>query len=131
MRVTITHHKGRCEDCDLRNALDPVGLPKRSKWYGYNLTYNCCGCDGTGVNIIEKSDVTELFSKLTAKQRFVLLSRYSHGLSQTEIAHLMDTSPQAVARIEERAKARLLRKATFREDQHLEVKIEKVWVENK
>lgn len=36
----------RCPDCDLRNALNPVGFPLVRN--GVPLTAGCEGCDGRG-----------------------------------------------------------------------------------
>jgi hypothetical protein len=109
---------GRCEDCDLRHALDPVGLPLYSKHYGYKLTHGCAGCSGTGragqhIGV----DVTELLGCLTEKQRFVIERRYGFvGRRYTleEIAYVMGTSKQAVHKHEQLAKKKLF--STFMVD---------------
>jgi DNA-directed RNA polymerase specialized sigma24 family protein len=101
----------RCEDCDLRDALDSVGQPRRHKDYGFNLAYGCAGCRGTGRAGQKVSvDVSGVLDCLTEKQRYVIERRYGFdGKEHTlvEIAYLMGTTKQAVHKHEQLAKRKL------------------------
>lgn len=41
-------HTMRCPDCELRDALNAVGLPRFHPHYGFRLTIGCEECEGTG-----------------------------------------------------------------------------------
>jgi predicted DNA-binding protein YlxM (UPF0122 family) len=104
--------EARCEDCDLRNALSPTGTSLFSKRYGYNRSYACLGCGGTGKQSTKVSvDAESALALLTDKQRFV--KRLRLGLAdhrrwkQQEIADLLGVTRQAVTKHEEKARERI------------------------
>lgn len=111
---TVWEQNGhRCEDCELRNALDPLGHPRYSKHYGYKLSYACEGCGGTGRAATKMTlAVADALELLTPKQRFVIERRYGFidGVcyKQAEIASVMGISQQNVAKHEARAKKKIL-----------------------
>ncbi len=124
--VRLLH--GRCEDCDLRNALDARGfsrphpsdvLPLRRssppverqlrRHRRRRLTEGCEGCGGTGrqATLRARVSVATLAGILTAKQRFVLEHRVWEGrkrpFTQREVAEAMGVSQPMVSKIEAEA----------------------------
>jgi hypothetical protein len=102
----------RCEDCDLRNALTPLGTPKFSKVYGFGRAYGCAGCGGTGRQSYKVSvEAGPALELLTEKQRFVMRLRLrlvdDLRYKQREIARMMNTSRQAVAKHEALARKKI------------------------
>jgi DNA-directed RNA polymerase specialized sigma24 family protein len=104
--------QGRCEDCDLRDALTLSGRPKRHPQLGYDLSHGCRGCGGTGVSSKLVRLEVHALRLLTPKQRFVLERRLGtldgRKYTQQEIAEAMGTSQQAVAKLEYWGRKRLL-----------------------
>ena len=100
---------GRCEDCDIRDALNEMGNPRTNKWTGARLTAGCGGCGGSGV----KAEVVvvphlEASRILTDKQLFVLERRLgSKRYTQRDIARSMGITHRAVQELERRGMATL------------------------
>ena len=103
---------GRCEDCDLRDALTLAGKPRVHARLGFKLTSGCESCGGSGrASRTIRLDRATL-RILTPKQKFVIERRL--GLvdgtvySQGQIAEAMGRAQQTVSDLEIRARQRLL-----------------------
>lgn len=100
---------GRCEDCDLRNALNEMGSARVDPWTGSRLTFGCEGCGGSGVQsrlcVIPRYQAEALLSE---KQLFVLELRLGDSpYTQRSIARMMGVSQQAVDKLERAGMAKL------------------------
>lgn len=103
---------GRCEDCDLRDALTLTGKPRRHPHTGLKLTGACEQCGGTGRGSRTVVLGVSVLRMLTPKQRFVIERRLGifdgTVYKQREIAELMGITRQSVSELESNARNRLL-----------------------